>query len=97
MTLPQHTARLFKALCDEHRVQIVQLLRRGEMCACHLQQELQIGQSTLSHHMKILCDAGLVSARKEGRWMHYCLKSAGLREMQKYISVLLSAQEKSEK
>ncbi len=97
MTSPQHTARLFKALCDEHRVQIMQLLCRGEMCACHLQQELQIGQSTLSHHMKILCDGGLVSARKEGRWMHYSLKQSGLQEMQKYVVSLLSAQEKREK
>lgn len=95
MHLPHQTARLFKALCDAHRVQIVQLLRGGEMCACHLQQELQIGQSTLSHHMKILCDSGLVCARKEGRWMHYSLKNTGLREMQHYISALLETQKKN--
>ena len=75
---------LFKALGDENRIRILQLLRGGEKCACHLLEELNIGQSTLSHHMKILCDTGLVRGRKEGKWMHYsicCDGVCGLRVM----------------
>ena len=71
------TAKVFKAFCDENRLQILALLRSGEKCACKLLEELQIGQSTLSHHMKILCDAGVVQGRKEGKWVHYSLDPAG--------------------
>ncbi len=62
---------IFKALCDENRVQIFRLLQGGERCACELLDEMQLSQPTLSHHMKILCDSGLVVGRKEGKWMHY--------------------------
>ena len=71
------TAKVFKAFCDENRLQILALLRSGEKCACKLLEELQIGQSTLSHHMKILCDSGVVRGRKEGKWVHYSLDPAG--------------------
>ena len=66
-------ARVFKALCDPNRVRILELLQTGEVCACALLEQLEISQPTLSHHMKILVDCGLVSARKAGRWMHYRL------------------------
>ena len=71
------TAKVFKAFCDENRLQILALLRSGEKCACKLLEELQIGQSTLSHHMKILCDSGLVVGRKEGKWMYYSISAEG--------------------
>ena len=70
-------AQIFKALCDENRVQIMKLLRSGEKCACKLLDELNISQPTLSHHMKILCDSGLVTGRKEGKWMHYSICEEG--------------------
>ena len=72
------TAALFKALGDENRIHILKLLRSGEKCACNLLEQLNISQPTLSHHMKILCDAGIVIGRKEGKWMHYriCCDSA---------------------
>lgn len=70
-------AQIFKALCDENRVQIMKLLRSGEECACKLLDELNISQPTLSHHMKILCDSGLVIGRKEGKWMHYSISEEG--------------------
>lgn len=69
----QRSARIFKAFCDENRLAILGLLRQGEKCACKLQEELAISQPTLSHHMRILCDAGVVNARKEGKWTHYSL------------------------
>ena len=65
--------KLFKALGDENRVQILKLLRKGEKCGCELLEELNISQSTLSHHMKILCDVGIVLSRKEGKWMYYSI------------------------
>ncbi len=68
---------IFKALCDENRVRIVRLLRDGERCACILLEDLHITQPTLSHHMKILCDSGLVIGRREGRWMYYSISEEG--------------------
>ena len=68
---------IFKALCDENRVQIFRLLQNGEKCACKLLEAMQCTQPTLSHHMKILCDSGLVVGRKEGKWMHYSISQEG--------------------
>lgn len=71
----KETARMFKVFCDDNRFQILELLRNGEKCACKLLEELHISQSALSHHMKILCDAGIVLGRKEGKWVHYSIYS----------------------
>ena len=68
---------IFKALCDENRVRIFRLLQNGEKCACKLLEAMQCTQPTLSHHMKILCDSGLVVGRKEGKWMHYSISAEG--------------------
>ena len=70
-------ARVFKALGDENRIAILDLLRGGEMCACVILEELNIVQSTLSHHMKVLCESGLVAGRQEGKWTHYSLSREG--------------------
>ena len=77
LTEVQRNARIFKSFCDENRLTILGLLETGEKCACKLQEELGIGQSTLSHHMRILCDAGIVDARKDGKWTHYSLNREG--------------------
>ena len=63
----QDQAKVFKALCDPKRIAILQLLRSGEKCACVLLDSLELTQSGLSYHMKILCESGLVSSRPEGR------------------------------
>lgn len=78
MTEKEKSARLFKAFCDANRLTILDLLKSGEKCACDLLDELQIGQSTLSHHMKILCDAGITQGRKEGKWTYYSLDPQGV-------------------
>ena len=62
-----------KALGDSNRLQIVQTLSGGEKCGCKLLEAFDITQPTLSHHMKILCECGLVNDRKEGKWHHYSL------------------------
>ena len=82
------TANLFKALADENRLQIMEILKDGEKCACKLLESLQISQPTLSHHMKILCDAELVSGRKEGKWMYYSLSKAGIKNAKTYLKEL---------
>lgn len=71
-------ARIFKAFCDANRLTILKLLQSGEKCACKLLEELHIGQPTLSHHMKILCDAGIVTGRKEGKWTYYSFNEEGI-------------------
>lgn len=68
---------IFKAFCDENRLQILDMIKNGEICACKLLEELKIVQSTLSHHMKILCDAEAVIARKEGKWTYYRINQEG--------------------
>lgn len=74
----KRTAVIFKAFCDENRIKILQLLQNGEKCACMLLEEMNITQPTLSHHMKILCDSGIVIGRKEGKWMHYSISQEGV-------------------
>lgn len=68
---------IFKAFTDMNRLAILEMLRNGEMCSCKLEEGLPIKQSTLSHHMKILCDSGLVNGRKDGKWTHYSISELG--------------------
>ena len=76
-TAYQEQAKVFKALCDPKRLAILEQLRSGEKCACVLQEPLDLTQSGLSYHMKILCDSGIVVSRQEGKWTHYRLSSSG--------------------
>lgn len=73
----QENAKVFKALCDPKRLAILEQLRSGEKCACVLQEPMDLTQSGLSYHMKILCDSGLVVSRQEGKWTHYRLSESG--------------------
>ena len=70
-------AKVFKALCDPKRLAILEQLRSGEKCACVLQEPLELSQSGLSYHMKILCESGIVTSRQEGKWTHYQINPAG--------------------
>ena len=83
-------AAMFKAFADENRIQILELLRDGERCACRLLEEMNITQPTLSHHMKILCDSGIVVVRKEGKWMHYSISEDGMRDVRNYLDELMA-------
>ena len=78
-------ARKIKALADENRLAIMRILQNGERCACVLLEELNVSQPTLSHHMRILCDSGLVNARKEGKWMYYSISKEGAESFMKMI------------
>ena len=77
MTIHQRDACIFKAFCDENRLRILALLRGGEKCACMLLEHLNIGQPSLSYHMKILVDSGVVESRQQGKWTNYRLSAAG--------------------
>lgn len=79
---------IFKAFCDENRLQILEMLRSGEKCACVLLEKMQIRQSTLSHHMKILCDSGIVSARKAGKWTYYSINETGCKKAEELLKTL---------
>jgi ArsR family transcriptional regulator len=72
----EHT-RVFKAFCDEKRLRILELLRGGEKCACILVEQLDMAQSLLSYHMKILCESGIVDSRQEGKWTYYKISEKG--------------------
>lgn len=91
------SAMVFKAFCDENRLTILTLLCTGEKCACRLQEALSIGQSTLSHHMKILCESGVVVARKEGKWTYYAIDQARSKAaallLQRYTEVQSAARD----
>ena len=90
---PNH-ARVFKAFCDENRLMILEMLQSGEKCACVLLEKLKISQPTLSHHMKILCDSGIISARKDGKWTYYSISRTGCEkaaELLKKLTVILES------
>ncbi len=73
----QQESKIFKALSDEKRLSILELLKSGEKCACVLSEQLQMAQSALSYHMKILCESGLVVSRQNGKWIHYRISQSG--------------------
>ena len=80
--------RIFKAFCDEGRLKILEMLCEGEKCACVLLEKLDICQSTLSYHMKILCDSGVVNCRQEGKWTHYGINPEGCRHARERLEEL---------
>lgn len=80
---------VFKALADARRLAIVHMLERGgEVCACNLLDGLDITQPTLSHHMKVLCDSGLVRCRKDSRWCYYSVDAGVARKMSAAFALL---------
>ena len=81
-------ARMLKAMSDENRLRILVLLKEREYNASELLEEMEFGQSTLSHHMKILSEAGLVVGRRHGRCTHYSLLSEGMDLLMGYLSQL---------
>ena len=82
----RRTAAIFKAFCDENRIRIIKLLRSGEKCACKLLEEINVTQPTLSHHMKILCDAEIVVGRKEGKWTYYSFNPEGIERAKELLN-----------
>lgn len=84
---------IFKALGDTTRLQIVLMLTKGEMCACKILERFEITQPTLSHHMKILCDCGLVTVRKEGKWSYYSLRCETWSDFREFVSQIVCSKD----
>src|ERR1700675_3774268 len=84
------TARLFHALSDEARLAVLELLGDGEHCVCELTSALDVAQSRLSFHLKVLKDAGLITDRRDGRWMYYTMSAETLSEVADLIEGVAS-------
>ncbi|HAW70876.1 MAG TPA: transcriptional regulator [Firmicutes bacterium] len=82
--------KVFKAFCDEKRLRILELLRGGEKCACVLKEQLDMPQSSLSYHMKILCESGIVDSRPEGKWTYYKISEKGSGEAMALLRALIT-------
>lgn len=80
---------VFKAFSDESRAEILGLLKAGEMCGNSLLEKMEISQSTLSHHMKILCESGVVAGRREGKWTYYSISKEGGEEARRLLDMVL--------
>ena len=93
--IDEHTkyALLFKAMSDRNRVMIVDMISCGEICACRILEKFNITQPTLSHHMKILCDSGLVIGRKDGKWTHYSLNVETVLNFRAFLAKITTAKE----
>lgn len=83
-------ARIFKAMSDENRLKILDLLMERPYNASELLEEMDFGQSTLSHHMKILMNAEIVHARKSGKWIIYTLQEDAFEQMIEWMNKYLS-------
>ncbi|MEW6540903.1 MAG: metalloregulator ArsR/SmtB family transcription factor [Bacillota bacterium] len=88
----QH-AKVFKALSDPKRAMIVDMLSCGELCACMILKKFKISQSTLSHHMKLLCECGLVRGRNEGKWTYYSLDAEIIKKTRQFFCTITSDKE----
>ena len=95
-TDPGRAARLFQALSDQTRLSILDRLRHGERCVCDLTDALDAAQSRLSFHLKVLKDAGLVTDRREGRWMYYTLNTEALADVVGLVEALASTPPQAE-
>ena len=84
---------LFKALSDKSRLSILDMLSCGEMCACHIMEVLNLSQPTISHHMKILQQTGLVNGRKDGKWMNYSINKERVEETIEFIRHLTNTKD----
>ena len=82
--------RRFQAVAEDTRLEIVRLLADGERCVCELQAELDAGQSRLSFHLRKLKEAGVVSDRRDGRWVYYSLVPETLEEMRAFLGEVKS-------
>lgn len=90
MNKQQYTekAEMFKVLSDSNRLQIIDMLSCGEMCVCKILEKFDITQPTLSHHLKVLSDSGIVTSRKEANWIHYKLNDKKMKEITEFLQFI---------
>ena len=92
----EKNAKILKALSDPNRLKILDLLSCGEKCACEVLESFDFTQPTLSHHMKILCESGIVTTRREGKWTHYCIDQAGSQYAKELLEKITECRNTSE-
>ena len=83
-------AKLVSVLLEPQRIKILRLLRGGELCVCEIERSLGIAQNLVSHHLRVLREAGLVTARKEGQFVHYSRVEERIHELTQALKELLS-------
>lgn len=86
-------SKAFKALGDSKRAMIVDMLSCGELCACNILEKFDMSQSTLSHHMKVLSECGIVRSRDQGKWTYYSLNEETIGRIQEFFCVITSEKE----
>ena len=86
--------KLLKALGEVNRLKIVDMLSSGEKCACIILESFHFTQPTLSHHMKVLMDSGIVKCRKVGTWMYYSLDIELCDDFMRFLNNILSSDTK---
>jgi len=85
--------KIFKAISSPKRAMIVDMLSCGELCACKILEKFEMSQSTLSHHMKILCDCGLVNGKNEGKWTYYSLNTDTISNVKQFFCAITTYKE----
>ena len=83
-------ALIYKALADETRLKIIDMLSCGELCACKILEAFNITQPTLSYHMKVLMDSGIVIGQRNGAWMNYNIDQAMVDKLASFWQVITS-------
>lgn len=92
-----HPLTVFRAFSDEKRLQILELLRGGEKCACVILEQLDVGQSGLSYHMKVLVESGIVESQQEGKWTFYKISERGSNYAKELLNRLTTPNAANEK
>lgn len=93
MNCYKDNAAVLKAFADETRLQIIDMLSCGELCACRILEYFDITQPTLSYHMKILTECGIVAGRRQGAWMYYSLREENIAKMLDFLKTATSFKE----
>ncbi len=83
-------APVLKAISDEARLKIIDMLSCGELCACDILENFEFSQPTLSYHMKVLTQCGIVVGRREGAWMNYSLNPDKTTDLISFLSIIIS-------
>lgn len=88
--------KILKALADDTRFKIFGMLRGGTLCACKILERLNVTQPTLSHHMKVLCECGLVTATRDWKWIYYSIDCNTLNGLTQYLTDVKCKKDKCE-
>lgn len=91
------SAAVFKAFADENRLKILEILLEGEKCGSELLEKISLGQSTLSHHLKIMCASGIIKSQKKGTATYYSMNPDGAKAAAELLRKFTGADEEKAK